>query len=241
MQIITFYCPNPDCTNHNPEDTGRHWCVRAGFHKTKAFGSVARYKCKSCGKGFSDQTFNLNYWLKYKTDFRKLFDNFNSSNSDCFTARHVNLSFDSVQIRRDHLGRNLMFLQVKGTEEHQISESLCADGIESYTLNKYFPNHINLLVGKISRFVYYFTESCQRRKGQMTAVQKEVCKTIYADKSFENSKLTTHFRELLSYLKNRTQSVEIDLHTDEHKTYKTVIDTMNNDQLPGMTGTGISG
>ena len=139
-----FYCPNKRCKHNAPDPAIQNWYVRYGYHQTKAFGTVPRYKCKSCGKTFSDQTFLLNYYLKRKTDFKELFKQFNSANSDCFIARESGLSNDSVQLRRERMARNCIFLQEKVLDGHSLSESLCADGFESYTVSKYYPNNINI-------------------------------------------------------------------------------------------------
>jgi hypothetical protein len=224
MITNTFFCPNPKCINHNPMNTAHDWLTKNGTHMTLAFGVVQRYRCKTCNHTFSNQTFSLNYYLKIKTNFSLLFDQFNSANSDCFIARHFDMSFDSVQLRRDRLARNAMFLQIKLMETYKIDEAVCIDGLESYTQSKYYPNNLNIMVGSKSLFIYYFTESMQRRKGMMSQKQKDRCLTEYAGKSFSDSRLSVQFNELLTYLNGNVQDDCIEIRTDEHKTYKQVIE-----------------
>ena len=218
----TFFCPNPHCRNHNP--TTPEWSTKNGTHKTKAFGVVQRYKCKECNRTFSTQTFSLNYYLKIKTNFSLLFEQFNSVNSDCFIARHFRMSFDSVQLRRDRLARNALFLQTKLLEPHKIEEPVCIDGFESYTKSKYYPTNLNIIVGSKSLFIYYFTVSLQRRKGAMSPKQKNRCLIEYTGKSFSDSRLYIQFKELLTYLEGRVRDDCIEIRTDEHRTYKQVIE-----------------
>jgi hypothetical protein len=227
MENYTFFCPNPDCSNHYAETDEKKWFIKKGCHQTAAFGKVQRYICKSCNRGFSDQTFSLNYYLKINTDFRKLFDQFNSSNSDCFTARHFDMSFDSLQIRRHRMARNALFFQSKVLEGVNIGESLCADGLETYTKSKYYPVNINVLMGRETRFLYYFTESHQRRKGQMTKGQKIRIETEYQDKSFSGSVLRIQFKKIIDFISEKKEKGKVFLYTDEHKTYKTIIDEWN--------------
>jgi len=227
MASYFFYCPNPECPNNSPLSDNGDWYEKHGVHPTKAFGRVPRYQCKECGRTFSDQTFSLNYYLKKQTDFKALFKHLNSNNSDCFIGRNVGLSVDSVQLRRERLARNGMFFQQKILENIPINEPLAADGFESYTKSKFYPTNINIMVGSNSLFLYYLTESLQRRKGVMTERQKKRVKTEYADKSFQDSRLHSKFRVLLEYLKGRTLNQSVTLFTDEHKTYKRVIDKMN--------------
>jgi hypothetical protein len=227
MENYTFFCPNPDCPNHEIEENDNSWYMKKGSHHTKAFGKVQRYICRLCNRGFSDQTFSLNYYLKIKTDFREMFKQFNSSNSDCFTARHFDMSFDSLQIRRNRLARNALFFQSRIMENVNISESLCADGLETYTCSKYYPVNINILMGRESGFLYYFTESHQRRKGRMTEYQKQKTISEYADKSFSGSSLTVQFKKVIDFIHANINMVQVFLYTDEHKTYENLIDSYN--------------
>jgi aspartate carbamoyltransferase regulatory subunit len=218
-----FFCPNSKCTfSENLSQTER-WYKKHGFHQTKAFGNVQRYKCLNCGKTFSDQTFLLNYFLKIKTDFKKLMNQFNSNNSSCFIARENKMSFESVRIRRDRLARNALFLQSKALEGIKIKEVLAADGFESYTRSRYYPVNINILVGSESDFLYYFTESHSRRKGKTTEDQKRKMKHEYEDKSFSGCTLASQVKTLLSFLKFRCKNNKCILNTDEHKTYVSVL------------------
>ena len=100
-----FFCPNPSCSAHSLEPPGFTWFVRHGFHTTNAFCRVQRYKCRLCGKTFSDQTFLLNYWLKKPTDFAALGREINSASSSNFIARHHHFSADSMRIRHDRLAK----------------------------------------------------------------------------------------------------------------------------------------
>ena len=197
MDHSYFFCPNKSCSAHRLTPTNSSWFYRHGYHLTKAFGQVARYKCRLCGKTFSDQTFLLNYWLKKHTDFASLGREINSSSSSNFIARHHHLSADSMRIRHDRLARNSLFLQSFLTESTSIDEPLVADGLESFVQNQFFPINLNILIGKDSQFLYYFTESHSRRKGTTTAAQKRRMKEVYVDKSFEDSKISKMFWKLL--------------------------------------------
>ena len=222
-----FFCPSPECPNHRLDLSDEKWFVRYGYHDTRAFGRVPRYRCRHCGKTFSDQTFLLNYWLKKKTDFDELGKAINSSSSANFVGRHHHFSADSMRIRHDRLARNALFLQAMFTAARSIEEPLVADGLESYVLNQFFPINLNILVGKHSQFVYYFTESHSRRKGRMTPEQQERSKHIYLDKSFEESKISVMFEKLLEYLEGRCPRQTITLHTDIYPMYEKAITRWN--------------
>jgi hypothetical protein len=227
MKIHTVFCRNKDCPNHREENQPPHWFSRRGYYKTKAFGRVQKYQCNTCGSYFSDQTYSLNYYLKRKTDFKSLAHHCNSNNSNGFIGRQLQLSTDSIRLRRDRLGRNALFVHCSLLESLSLNEPLVADGLESYTASKYFPNNLNVLVGKESQFIYGFTLSYFRRKGVMSKKQKKRAQKEYADKSFASSRLAPNFMQLLQFAAGKAPSNQIVLHTDEHKTYQAQVKLFN--------------
>ena len=231
-----FFCPNAKCPYSRRLHFDTRWYTKDGFHPTKAFGLVQRYRCKYCRKSFSDQTFSLNYYLKRKTDFSLLLRQLTSNNSDCFTSRHNHLSFESLRIRRDRMARNALFLQSAVLEGVKISEPLAADGFESYTLSKYYPVNINILMGTDSRFLYYFTESHSRRKGAVTDRQKERMSYEYLDKDFSRCSTACQFEALMAYLIGRCAEQKAVLHTDEHPAYAPALERLSKrDDFPAVS------
>jgi len=227
MDPTYFFCPRVGCRAHSltpPEDS---WFHRHGFHLTKAFGRVQRYRCRLCGKTFSDQTFLLNYWLKKPTDFRSLGRQINSGSSSNFVARHHHLSADSMRIRADRLARNSLFLQSLLTDSLLINEPLVTDGLESFVLSQYFPVELNILIGAHSEFVYFFTESHSKRKGRTTEEQKRMKQVVYEGKSFSASSLPVMFTLLLDYLDGRCAHKSQVLRSDLHSVYHTAISGWN--------------
>jgi len=54
-----------------------------------------------------------------------------------------------------------------------VVEATVGDGFESFAYSQYSPCHLNLAVGSPSHFCYSFTHSELRRKGRMTAGQRQ--------------------------------------------------------------------
>ena len=225
-----YFCLNPNCPNHKAEPNDHSWYKTHGGYETEAFGFVTRFKCSVCGKTFSHQTFSLNYYLKKKTDFKALSRELTSQNSNLFTGRHNKLSSDSIRIRRDRIGRNSLYFQQTMLEDINIKESFCADGFESYVNSKYYPINLNIAVGSESEFLYFFTNSVSKRKGKMTAEQAERVKYEYVNKSFAGCKLKEQFTNLIRETVSRTKKKVIELFTDEHPTYKTIIEEWNSNK-----------
>jgi len=68
---ISFpFCPNPECALHQHAEG--QWFLHAGYHSTKAFGKVARFRCRMCKKTFSTQSFSLDYYAKKRVSYWEL-------------------------------------------------------------------------------------------------------------------------------------------------------------------------
>lgn len=238
-----FFCPRIGCRNHRYAAAAqRGWYEKAGFYSTRAFGSVQRYRCRTCGKYFSDQTFKLTYYLKKDTDFRAFARALNSRSSDLFCARHFHYSSSSMQTRVERLARNGLFLHSQILSRVRLDEHLVADGLESYTRSKYFPTNITILIGADSQFVYDFNLCHFRRKGRMSDLQRMRAPRIYDSAVFLPNDMKNRFSLLLcrtADLIERRHPLrdEIVLSTDENPAYAHALaDT----PIPGLVHRRIS-
>ncbi|GAB1481491.1 hypothetical protein MASR2M78_03060 [Treponema sp.] len=149
--MIPPFCPNPFCFAHRVEYTsadGLPFFLERGTYTTKVVGSVQRFRCKLCGRGFSARTFSIDYYTKKTLDNREIFRAIAAGESVSSIARHLHCSFGSAQNRLERLGRNAIFMQSKLMESLAFKEDLVADGFESFTKSQYHPCNINILVGK---------------------------------------------------------------------------------------------
>lgn len=171
------FCPNPRCEHHLPEGHTpsprvRFW-VHAGSYMTNVVGRVPRFRCSSCGKGFSERTFSLDYFTKKALDNREIFRSISSGESVGSIARHLRCSDASVQNRLERLGRGALALHAGLCASLKLSEDLAADGFESFDVSQFFPNTIALMVGTDSQFLYGAIHTTIGRKGRMTRGQRE--------------------------------------------------------------------
>jgi hypothetical protein len=71
------------------------------------------------------------------------------------------------------LGRHALLFLSRHRPPLTCDEPLVIDGFESFAYSQYHPLHVNVAVGADTHFVYGFTHSPLRRKGTMTAKQRE--------------------------------------------------------------------
>lgn len=220
MDSFTF-CPNPTCEHHQKALT-TNWYAALGTYYTKCFGRVQRYRCKSCRRIFSSQTFSLDYYAKRSINYEDLEALLSSSMSQRALSRHFNLSCASVQNRIDRLARQALALHARLRKTLPPTEAVCIDGLVSFDTSQYFPNNITMAVTKDSQFIHSMTHATLRRCGRMTDAQKDRRAELDRTFSFEKRALERSFQELLNALaetwKPRSGRRYV-LITDEKKEY----------------------
>jgi len=116
----------------------------------------------------------------------------------------------------------------------RLAEHLVADGFESFDRSQFFPNQINLLVGKQSQYLYGVTHTTIRRKGCMTATQKRTRARIETGFSPPPKAIERSFARLLEIVPSIWSPATMQgltLWTDEHRAYPRSID-----RVPALKG-----
>lgn len=168
------FCPRPGCRFYSREQAASSdWYIGFGTYFTRARGFIQRFRCKSCGKTCSTQTFSLHYWTHTTEDYQALLKGICSCSGLRQHARFTDVSFRVVQNRIRHLARNCLAVIDGAADGLALGEDLAMDGFESFTRSQYFPNNISILVGCHSEYLYGAVHTLLRRKGRMTAGQRE--------------------------------------------------------------------
>ncbi len=221
--MVPPFCPNPRCAHHfdEPGHYHGHW-KHDGSYETLVVGTVPRFRCLSCGRGFSERTFSIDYYTKRRLDLREIHRAVSQSESLSSIARHLGCSAESVQNRIDRLSRNALAMHGQLLSGLRLSEHLVADGFESFDRSQYFPNQINLLVGQQSQYLYGLTHATIRRKGRMTRHQKQVREQLEQVYRAPRNAVETSFARLLDTIPglwDPSTLPRLRLWTDEHYAY----------------------
>ena len=167
------FCPYSECANHTALPITGRWYHIAGSYESKVNGTVTRFICLGCGRTFSEQTFRLDYFVKRKLSYRRIFNHLTNCGGIRATARLLGVSHQAISNRLGRLARQSMALHADLLSAFTPNESLVTDGFESFVKDQYQPNNIHLLVGKNSQFLFTYDYAHLRRKGRMTDQQKE--------------------------------------------------------------------
>ena len=193
------FCPYAACPCHLSPPS-RRWWRRAGFHHSACFGRVARFRCRSCLRTFSTQTFSPDFYAKRRLDYRRIEAELASSSSVRSLARNLGASCGCVQNRIDRLGRQAIACHAALRPLARRREDVCIDGFVGFDLSQNFPNNITISITSGSRYVLGFTHATVRRSGTLRPAQRLRRDELYRGFRFEPRAIERSFRELLDQL-----------------------------------------
>ena len=219
------HCPNPHC-EHYLAPLEQSWFTPHGDYPTAAFGTVPRFRCRSCGKTFSTQTFSVDYYAKIKVDYKRLLMHLVTSSGVLDMSRFFHLRAETITNRLERLARIGLAVHSDLLKELPFGEDIAADGLESFTSSQFYPCHINSFVGSGSEFIYSLGFSPLRRKGRMTAEQRIRRAVLEQTGKAEPKAVENSFRTLTADMVQRIAEKGDGAHagkrrlfTDEHPAY----------------------
>lgn len=232
MPQIPPFCPNRACPNHHvPAAT--IWFIHFGSYHSKAHGRVSRFACRRCGKSFSEQTFRLSYYLHRTIDFKDLFYRICACTGIRAIARSYGVTDKVISNRVGRLARQAMGMMSDLRPFQWSSESVAADGFESFIRSQNSPNNIHHLIGTKSQYVHACDLAHLRRKGRMTAHQKHIRQRLEQSDPGVGGEVARSFERICYTLRDLAEKHgHLVLHTDEKREYKSVLDA--NRHLSGM-------
>jgi transposase-like protein len=203
-----------------------YFYVHTGSYSTNVSGTVQRFKCKYCGRGFSERTTSIDYYTKRNINYQYIWDSVNGGESVSAIARHTGFSPQCIQNRLDRLGRSSLAMHRRLVSTLSLNEHLCADGFETFDKSQYFPCNIDILVGGESQFLYANTHVSMRRKGRMTKKQRKLREAIDKKWKPRPRSIEQAFLDLIKTIEpiwKQTEFPVLVLKTDEHKAYPRAI------------------
>ena len=219
------FCPNKECGLHKKELTTKKWYNKYGIYKTKAFGAVQRYKCNSCNKTFSKQTFSIDYFAKKVINYKELLKKLVSTSSNRDISRDFDISTGTVSNKITRLSRQAIAVHEELRNQIVLNDDLTADGLESFTVSQYYPNNITFLILSSSQYVYYFNYTTIRRKGRMTKKQEIKRKELENIYKASPKGIEIAFLYLLYEIEDMNKGDNrLYLYTDEKKEYRRALE-----------------
>jgi transposase-like protein len=170
------FCPYRSCSRH--ADPRRGFCIRHGtYHPSCRPHPVQRFRCRSCRRTFSRQTFRLDY-RDHRPDLNpQLFTTIASGVGIRQSARNLRLSLRCTELKTRKIARHLRRLNLNLRAPLDASTGLHFDEIETYEEHRSTrPLSVALLIESESRYIIWAESAPIRPRGTMTAKRREAVK-----------------------------------------------------------------
>jgi len=212
------HCPNPNCKHHYGLAVGWRYKRKGYFRRRVHPHRIQRFTCLDCGRNFSSQTFSTTYWQKRPDLDAKIFMSTVGCMANRQLARSLKATPGTIDRHISRLGRHCMLLHMKLLEGVPSPEEVVFDGIESFELSQYHPFHHNIAVEPDSGFFLFHTDSPLRRKGRMTAAQKQRRAELESKHGRPDPKAVQNgIRDLLEFVTEGRSSITA--RSDDHPAY----------------------
>lgn len=165
-------CPNRHCPRH--DDPQPRFYRRRGTYRVKCRPHpIPRFACRTCGRGFSRQTFRMDY-RDHRPDLNpRLFELLASGVGLRQSARVLGLSLISTQRKFRKIARHLRRLDLNIRGPLPAGSSLQLDEIETYEGRRNTrPLSVPVLIERDSRYLLWSEAAPIRPRGKMTPARE---------------------------------------------------------------------
>lgn len=213
-------CPNRLCPQHRRPQP-RFFTRRGYYHPRCRAHPVPRYRCGTCRRGFSRQTFRLDY-RDHRPDLNaKLFVSIATATGLRQTARNIGLTYTNTRHKFKKLARHIYRLNLNLRGRLPEGSILVFDELETFEGRRNTrPLTLPLLIDKETRFVIWAESAPIRPRGKMSEARKEA---IAEDELRYGPRVDLSARAVRRTLRRGAQVTSalavVELHTDEKPSY----------------------
>lgn len=168
------HCPWPECPEHSRTRPGYRFRPR-GHYPTRRRERIPRFRCLTCGRAFSRQSFSTTYYLKRPELLIPIAKGLVSCSAHRQIARAAGCAPSTVARITARVGRHCLLLlaallrELEGT----LTEPIVLDHKETFELTQDFPFAVATPVGRRSWFAYALDPAPHGRGGRLTPWQRE--------------------------------------------------------------------
>ena len=152
MEFVPPRCPNRACPAHR--SPGAKFWVRAGRYQPQCRSvAIPRFRCKICRKGFSYQTFRIDYCDRRPHDNAHVMRHLVSGVSIRQVGRLLDLDCHSVQSKARKIARHLRLLNRSLVSRIPAGRVIGLDEMETFEQRSIQPVTVPMLVDDESKLV----------------------------------------------------------------------------------------
>jgi len=166
------FCPWPSCTEHRRRQPGYRF-RRHGFFSTAQRRRIPRFRCRTCGRTFSRQTFAVSYYRKRPGLLSPVAAALVAGSALRQIARSLSCAPNTVARISARLGRHAILLQALALHHlrGRLEEPVVFDHFETFEFTQDYPFGVGTPVGAASWFVYGLDPAPHERAGRKTPAQ----------------------------------------------------------------------
>lgn len=212
-------CPHPDCSQHHRPQPGFY--RRHGSYKARCRPHpVPRFRCKSCRRTFSRQTFRVDY-CDHRPELNVRLVRYLASGLGLRqSARLLGLSPRCTELKARKLGRHLRRLNLSLRGPLPEGASLQLDELETYEGRRNTrPLSVPVLIERKSRLVVWAESAPIRPSGRMSPERRKAIEAEDAHKRRKDLSQRAVRRTLRRGAALTGELAAVLLETDEKSTY----------------------
>jgi len=174
QHFIPRFCPWHDCPAHGgaASRTGFGF-TRHGSYSTRRRRAVPRFRCATCRRTFSRQTFAVSFYLKRPELLVPVASALQAGSAHRQIARSLGCAPSTVTRLSARLGRHALLLLARALRHlhGRVAEPIVLDHFETFEFTQDFPFGIATPVGQGSWFVYGLDPAPHARAGTRSEAQ----------------------------------------------------------------------
>ena len=170
QRFVPRFCPRRTC----PQHAAPGFTFQAFGSYLRADGrSVPRYRCRTCRRTFSKQTFVVSYYLKRPELVPPVAAGLQAGSAQRQLARSLGCAPSTVTRLSARLGRHALLLQASALAQLcPIDEAIVFDHLEVFARTQDYPFGIATPVGAESWFIYAIDPAPHGRTGRRSPAQE---------------------------------------------------------------------
>jgi len=172
-RFVPRFCPHRGCPRHHDHPRDRFPFASVGSYDRSDGRRVPRYRCASCRRTFSKQTFSVSYFAKRPELIEPVAAALVNGAAHRQIARTLGCAPSTVTRIAAKLGRHALLLQVVLLDHRPLhDEAAILDHAEAFEGSQDDPFAVATLVGQKSWFTYGLEGCTHARTGRRTEAQE---------------------------------------------------------------------
>lgn len=170
--FVPRFCPWRGCSEHTRSSPGYRF-DRHGSYRTARRPRIPRFRCRSCRRSFSRQSFATSYYLKRPGLLVVAAAGLVAGSAHRQIARSLGCAPSTITRLSARLGRHALLLHALALEHlrGRLREPVAADHFETFEFTQDWPFGVLTTVGRDSWFVFGLDPVPHSRSGHLTAAQ----------------------------------------------------------------------